>query len=139
VYGGGGIVPDVTVFADTLTTGEQQLQRILAQKSKESNAALAQLAKQVRPKLKPDFQVQPAWRDSVYRAWMRAGVGVTRGQFEAGQPLVDRLITQRLSRTAYGDSTAFRRWIPEDAQVRKAIELLQAAPTQTDLLTVATK
>ena len=135
VYGGGGIVPDVTVFADTLTDGEQQLQRILSTKSKESNAALTQLAKQVRSKLKPDFQVQPAWRDSVFRAWMRAGVGVSRSQFEAGQPLVDRLIGQRLSRTVFGDSTAFRRWVPEDAQVRKAIELLQAAPTQMELLT----
>jgi hypothetical protein len=60
---------------------------------------------------------------------------VSRSQFEAGQPLVDRLIGQRLSRTVFGDSTAFRRWVPEDAQVRKAIELLQAAPTQVDLLT----
>jgi hypothetical protein len=71
----------------------------------------------------------------VYGAWTRAGVGVTRSQFDAGLPLVDRLITQRLSRTVFGDSTAFRRWVPEDAQVRKAIQLLRAAPTQTALLT----
>jgi hypothetical protein len=48
---------------------------------------------------------------------------------------VYRLITQRLSRSAFGDSAAFRRWVPEDAQMRKAIELLQGAPTQTALLT----
>ena len=135
VYGGGGIVPDVTVFADTLSDAEQQLQQVLSTRSKESNAALTKLARQVRSTLRPDFVVQPAWRDSVYSAWTRTGVGVTRSQFEAGLPLVDRLITQRLSRTAFGDSAAFRRWVPEDAQMRKAVELLQGAPTQTALLT----
>jgi carboxyl-terminal processing protease len=135
VYGGGGIVPDVLVFADTLSGAEQQLQQVLSTRSKESNAALTKLARQVRTTLRPDFAVQPAWRDSVYGAWTRAGVGVTRSQFEAGLPLVDRLITQRLSRTVFGDSAAFRRWVPEDAQVRKAIELLRGAPTQTALLT----
>ena len=139
VFGGGGIVPDVTVFADTLTAPEQALQQLLATKSKESNAALAHLTRQLKPKLKPDFEVQQAWRDSLFRGWMRGGVPVSRAQFEAGRPLVDRLLTQRLSRTAYGDSTAFRRWIPEDAQVRKAMELLQVAPTQQELLTVAAR
>ena len=86
-----------------------------------------------------DFQVQPAWRDSVYVAWQRAGIGVSRVEFDAGRPLVDRLITQRLSRTVFGDSTAFRRWVPEDAQVVKAMELLQEAPTQRELLTVAAR
>jgi len=135
VYGGGGIVPDVTVFADTLSEAEQELQQVLSTRSRESNAALTKLARQVRATLRPDFVVQPAWRDSVYSAWTRAGVGVTRSQFEAGLPLVDRLITQRLSRTAFGDSAAFRRWVSEDAQMRKAIELLHGAPTQTALLT----
>jgi carboxyl-terminal processing protease len=140
VYGGGGIVPDVTVYADTLTAAEQQLQQVLAAKSRESNLALGQLARQLKPKLvKPGFQVQPAWRDSLYRGWMRNGVEVGRAEFDAGQPLVDRLLTQRLSRVAFGDSAAFRRWVPDDAQVRKALELLQESPTQAQLLTVATK
>jgi carboxyl-terminal processing protease len=132
-------VPDVTVFADTLTDAEQQLQALLSSKSKETNAALAQLARELRPKLRPEFEVQPAWRDSVYRAWQRAGVNVSRSQFDAGRPLVDRLITQRLARTAFGDSTAFRRWVPEDAQVRRALELLQRAQSQRELVNVAAK
>jgi carboxyl-terminal processing protease len=139
VLGGGGIVPDVTVFADTLTDAEQQLQALLSSKSKETNAALTQLAREVRPKLRPEFEVQPAWRDSVYHAWQRAGINVSRSQFDAGRPLVDRLITQRLARTAFGDSTAFRRWVPEDAQVRRALELLQRAQSQRELVNVAAK
>jgi hypothetical protein len=66
---------------------------------------------------------------------MPPGVGVSRSQFEAGQPLVDRLIASASAARCSATPTAFRRWVPEDAQVRKAIELLQAAPTQMELLT----
>ena len=137
VLGGGGIVPDVTVYADTISTGEQELQELLSTRSKETNAALTQLTKQLRPRLKPGFEVQPAWRDSVFRAWMRAGVPISRGQFDAGRPLVDRLISQRLSRTVFGDSAAFRRWVPEDAQVRRALILLNGTKTQGELVDLA--
>ncbi|MCU0620448.1 MAG: S41 family peptidase [Gemmatimonadales bacterium] len=139
VYGGGGIVPDVAVGSDTLSAAEQALQKALIAKPREVNAALTQLAKEVKPTVRPDFAVQPAWRDSVYRRWTRAGVTVTRAQFDAGRPLVDRLIEQRVSRTVYGDSAAFRRWVPEDAQLRRALELLGSAASTEQLLRVAAR
>ncbi|HEX5634427.1 MAG TPA: S41 family peptidase, partial [Gemmatimonadales bacterium] len=80
VYGGGGIVPDVVVFADTLEDGEEALVKAIAGKGKEVNAVLAQLAKTVKPSLRADFKVQPHWREIVFRGWTKAGVPVTREQ-----------------------------------------------------------
>jgi carboxyl-terminal processing protease len=134
VLGGGGIVPDVEVAADTLSTIEQQLQRSLAMKARESNATLQQLARDLKPKLRYDFTVQPAWRDTLYRRLNKAGVEVTKAQWDGSRPMVDRLIEQRLARTAFGDSAAFRRWAPSDAQLRRALDLLTSAKSQEDLL-----
>jgi carboxyl-terminal processing protease len=141
VYGGGGIVPDVLVFPDTMDAAEQALSRAVSTKAKEANGVLTQLAKSVKPGLRPSFAVQPAWRETVYRGWTKAGVPVTREQFDAARPYVDRLIEQRIARTVFGDSAAFRRWAPQDAQVRRAVELLHGAGTTDALLagTLATK
>jgi len=134
VLGGGGIVPDVEVGSDTLTTPEQQLQRALSVKARESNVALQQLARDLKPRVKYDFTVQPAWRDTLYRRLTRSGVEVTRAQWDASRSMVDRLIEQRLARTAFGDSAAFRRWAPSDAQLRRALALLGSARSQEELL-----
>jgi hypothetical protein len=39
-----------------------------------------------------------------------------------------------VARTAFGDSAAFRRWAPSDAQLRRAIDLLTHAKSQEELL-----
>ena len=44
-----------------------------------------------------------------------------------------------LSRSAFGDSAAFRRWAPEDPQLHKAVELLGGARSQQELLAVVVK
>lgn len=137
VLGGGGIVPDVIVFPDTLTTAEQQFQRVLASKARETNAALVELARDLKPKVKYDFKVEQAWRDTLYKRLVRSGVEVNRQQYDASRPLIDRLLEQRVSRLAFGDSAAFRRWAPDDAQLRRALALLGSAKSQEDLLAVS--
>ena len=137
VLGGGGIVPDVVVFSDTLTTAEQQLQRVLASKARETNTTLVQLAREIKPTVRYDFRVEQAWRDTLYKRLVRGGVELNRQQYDASRPLIDRLLEQRVSRAAFGDSAAFRRWAPDDAQLRRALELLGSAKSQEDLLAVA--
>ncbi len=137
VLGGGGIVPDVKVAADTLSTPEQVLNRALLKRARETSQVLGEMARELKPGLTPAFRVQPAWRDTLYRRLVRAGVEATRPQFDAARPLVDRLLEQRLARTAFGDSAAFRRFAPEDAPLRRALDLLGGARTQADLLQVA--
>jgi len=132
-------VPDVVVGADTLTTIEQVVQRALSAKARESNTTLSQMTKELKPKVRYNFTVQPAWRDTLYQRLTRSGVEITRAQYDSSRALIDRLIEQRLSRSAFGDSAAFRRWAPEDPQLHKAVELLGGAKSQQELLAVVVK
>jgi carboxyl-terminal processing protease len=134
VLGGGGITPDVAVRPDTLTTVEQDFLRALAPKASASNAALYDLARGLRGRIQPDFTVQPAWRADYRRRREAAGVEFQPGQFERATSVVDQLIEQRVASLAFGDSSAFRRWVPQDVQLVRAMELLQKAPSQAALL-----
>ncbi len=137
VYGGGAVTPDVIVKPDTLTTAEQTLARALAPKFAEVNSALGEMAFELKGKVQPDFVVQPAWRDDLYARIGRAGVKVDRAQWDAGHEWVDRQIEFRVARTAFGDSTAKRKDLDDDPQLRTAIALLKKGQTQKDLFAVA--
>ena len=137
VFGGGGITPDVIIAEDTATTAEQEFARTVAPKAPLARAALYDLGLELKGKVRPDFTVQPQWRDDYYRRLSAAGVEVDRKQFDAATPLVDRWISSMVARLAFGDSTAFRRAIPEDTQLTRAMELIRRGNTQKDLFAVA--
>ena len=139
VLGGGGITPDVAVRPETLSTAEQEFLRALGPKAAASNAALYDLARELRAQTRPDFTVQPAWREDYRRRLDAIGVALRPGQFDAAASIVDQLIEQRLASLAFGDSAAFRRYAPQDAQLQKAIALLKQAPSQAELLAVAVR
>jgi carboxyl-terminal processing protease len=134
VLGGGGITPDVAVRPDTLATVEQEFLRALAPRSAESRAALYDLARELRDEVGPDFTVQPAWRDAYRRRLEAAGVALAPGLYERATSVVDQLIEQRVAGLAFGDSAAFRRWVPRDAQLQRAIALLRQAQDQKALI-----
>jgi carboxyl-terminal processing protease len=140
VYGGGGITPDIIVPDDTLTTLEQQVARatFVGAKSADAYVTLHDYALQLSRQIRPDFQVQPAWRDELYRRFQAKGVTVDRTQWDAASRYVDTQLEQRIARLAFGDSTAKRRSIKYDAPLRKAIEALNRGQTQKDLFAIAT-
>jgi carboxyl-terminal processing protease len=139
VYGGGGITPDVVIPSDTITTPEQHFLRAIAPASQKAYRAFYDVAVQMRPTLRPGFAVTPAWRDSLYRRMQHDDVPVTRAQFDSATSLVDRLIEQQAATIAFGDSAAFRRRVPDDVQLRRALTLLADARNQTQLFAVAEK
>jgi len=139
VYGGGGITPDVIVPADTITDAEQTFLKALAPKSQESYLVLYRTALDQKGAVKPSFTVTQAWRDSVYARLTRAGVQITRPAFDAAHELVDRDLERRIASMTFGDSSAFRRTVPYDTQLKRAVELLHTAGTQRDLLAAATQ
>jgi carboxyl-terminal processing protease len=137
VYGGGAITPDIIVPYDTISTAEQRLDRSLATKSQETYLALYDYAFDMSKKLKPDFVVTPEMRDAFFQQLVKRGVKVDRAEYDAATPYVDRLLDQRISTLAFGDSTAKRRFVKEDAQLRKALELLRRGSNTKDLLALA--
>ena len=124
---------------DTLTTAEQEFLRALAPKAAAGNAALYDMARELRTRVRPDFAINPAWRADYRRRIEVAGVELRAGQFEAATSVVDQLIEQRVASLAFGDSAAFRRWAPRDAQLARAVQLLKAAPTQAALVAMASR
>ena len=134
VYGGGAITPDVVVREDTLTTAEQKLGKAIAPKAPTFVTVLSDYAAELRGTVKPDFTVQPAWREELYKRMTAAGIQVDRKDWDAGAQYIDRVLEQRVARLAFGDSAAKRRDLPNDAPLRKALELLQNGKSQRDLL-----
>jgi carboxyl-terminal processing protease len=140
VYGGGGITPDIIVPDDTLTTLEQQVARatLVGAKSVDAYVTVHDYALELSRRVRPDFQVQPEWRDELYRRLQAKGVTVERSQWDAASRYVDTQLEQRVARLAFGDSTAKRRSLKHDAPLRKAIEVVNRGQTQKDLFAIAT-
>ena len=137
IYGGGGIVPDVRIESDSLPASEQELMRVLIPHWSDVHATLSGLAIEVRDGATPDFRIQPAWRDSVFARLTRAGVELERETYDAAEPLVDRLLDRRVAALVAGDSLVFRRSMKYDAQLLRAVALLENGRTQSELLAAA--
>lgn len=137
VYGGGAITPDVIVKYDTITSAEQRLDRSLAARPQETYLALYDYAFDLSKKVKPDFVVTPEMRSAFYQQLVKRGVTVDRKEYDAAQAYVDRLIDGRISTLAFGDSTAKRRFLKDDAQLTRALELLRRGSSTKDLLAMA--
>ena len=76
LYGGGGIVPDVVVPMDTLSTAEAHFVESLAGHGATARSVLYSLARQLALSAKPGFAVQSDWV-ATYASQMRtAGVAL---------------------------------------------------------------
>ena len=140
VYGGGGIAPDILVKPDTLTTPEQALAKAMAPKAQEVYITLSSYALELKPTVKAEgFEVSQAWRDEFYARLQKAGVQIERPVYDAGREYVDRLLGQRVARLAFGDAGAKRREIPDDPQLRKAVDVLKKTGSQKELFQIAAR
>lgn len=137
VYGGGAITPDLIVKPDTFSTAEQDFRKAMAPKSQEIYVALYDYAFELKPKVKADFAVDPMWRQEFYARLKARGVVLDRKQYDAAGGYIDRLIENRVARLAFGDSTAKRRELDDDLQLRKALEILRRGQSQKDIFALA--
>jgi carboxyl-terminal processing protease len=137
VYGGGGVTPDVIVPDDTISTAEQEFAKAVAPKFPALRSVLYNYSLELKNQVKPDFEVKPEWRAELYRRLREAKVNVDSAEYVAAAPLVDQWISNQVARLAFGDSAAFRRDIPDDPQLQKAMSLLQKGQSQQDLFSLA--
>lgn len=139
VYGGGGVTPDVIVRPDTLGTTELEFLKAVAAKTAAIYNTMYAYARELKGSVRPDFKVQPAWRDELYNRLVKADVKVERKAYDAVEPLINRLLEERIARIAFGDSAWARRSLPEDNQMKLALEYLQSGKTQRELLALAAR
>ena len=137
ILGGGGITPDLVISSDTGNAAERELGKAVAPTIQVWLTTLASFAVEMKPQLKPDFTLTPQMRDEFFDRVIKAKVGITRAQFDAAQPVVDRILELELTRWAFGDSTKLRHSIRYDQQLTSALRLLKEGPTQRQLLAMA--
>jgi carboxyl-terminal processing protease len=136
ILGGGGVTPDVIVRPDTLTGAERELARALAPQLPLWMSAVYNTARDLKPRTRSDFTIDPAWRDTIWQR-LEKNVKVTRAQFDAGVGVIDRELERRLAGLAFGDSASFRRTIKWDVQLRTALDYLERGRTQRQLVALA--
>ncbi len=161
VLGGGGIVPDVWVMPDTLTSAERgAVQEIF----NAGGGFFASLQSWVvgylgeHPKLHADFVITDADLESFYQVWLeraRASLGggaEAGGEDTPGEPVIlsltlsDVLRARRyvvhhmeaeISSQLWGDLGRFERMQAADIQLQRAAQLLRAAQDQEVLFRLA--
>jgi carboxyl-terminal processing protease len=139
VLGGGGIVPDVTVKPDTLSTADQAFMSAWIQHPQDARVALYNLGLQVKDQVHYDFKVSPSWRETYFQALKTHGIDVGRSTFDSAASVVNSQIEQQVASLAFGDSAAFRRSITYDAPLRTALRYLREGRTQKQLFALAAK
>lgn len=140
LYGGGGITPDVVVLPDTLTGPEEQAVRTLYRQLGVFNRTLFDFAArytQARPELEPDFAVTPAMLEEFRGELVDRGVSAESGTWERAERFVRYQLAREIALRAWGEAAAFRRLRSEDAQLRRARELLGGVASPEALLRVA--
>jgi carboxyl-terminal processing protease len=136
VFGGGAITPDLIVPADTFSTAEREFLKATAAKGPDLYVALYDYAYELSRQVKPDFTVPPAWREELYARLQKKGIDIDRRLYDGAAHHLDRLLENRVARLAFGDSTAKRRELDDDTQLRRALDLLKKGQNQKELFTL---
>lgn len=140
VRGGGGIVPDVLMRKDTLTSEERDFVRVLGEHVPAYRDVLTSYALELKESgtlQSPDFEVTPAMRKQVQVRLRARGVEIADDVFEGAAALVDQQLGYEVARYVFGRPAEFERKARDDRQIQKALELLRNADTPGELLTLA--
>ncbi|MBV9109105.1 MAG: hypothetical protein JO306_06850, partial [Gemmatimonadetes bacterium] len=139
VYGGGGIVPDLTV-RDTTTLAERTFISAVSRKASAFNDVLLRYAVEYErrtPGLTLTFQVTPQMRQELYSRLRAAGVDITPEQYAGAQRWVDRQLSNQIAVSRFGQAAAAQRNDMDDKVLQEAVRLLQASPNQAALFRAA--
>ena len=122
---------------DTLSAAEQAFRRAIAPSFQKYFNSIAVIAENQKGKLKPDFAVNPAWRDELYQKLVADSVKIDRAIWDGGATDIDRAIEDRVAKVSFGDTLVRRRTLKDDNQLRAAMDLLKKAGVQKDVFSAA--
>jgi carboxyl-terminal processing protease len=139
ILGGGGIVPDVVVYDDTLPVAAQRLARLLNTRIQVVNDALDSIAGIAAAAPHPDFARTGEWRAGLLKRLRAAGLEVSDTLGPGAAQYLDQLLDDRVTAFALSDSALFASREPRDTQLKRALSLLRARRTQQELLAAQPK
>jgi carboxyl-terminal processing protease len=140
VRGGGGIVPDIVVRADTLTDGEREFAKDLGTDLPLYRDVLTSIALEYKTKHSVPserFTVTPEMRQQVYQGLTTKGVKMTPEVFAGAGRLVDDQLGYEIARYVFGRPAEFRRRAADQRDMQTALQLLRRAQSPKDLLGLA--
>ena len=113
------------------------LARAIAPSFQKFFSSIDLIAQEQKGKVKPDFTVNPAWREDLYRRLVADSVKVDKAVYDAGAPWVDRYLESRVAKVSFGEAAAKMHEIDDDNQLRRAIDLLHKGTTQKEIFAAA--
>ena len=138
--GGGGIVPDVVLEPDTLSSAEQRFVQALAGQLTAFRDVMTGYALELRRAgavRSAAFEVSQAMREEVRRRLDARGVRMADSTFAGAARVVDQQLGYEVVRYVLGPDAERRRRVVDDRQIGQAVELLREAPTPSALLGLA--
>jgi carboxyl-terminal processing protease len=142
LFGGGGIVPDLLVFPDTLTTVEQSaLQTLFRQAGALDRAMFDYAGRYIRehPGLSRDFELSTSDLQEFVGSLPEAGVQADAAVLQQAERFFRFEISEEIASQAWGDEAAFLESRAHDAQLRLALQILSRSRTPEDVFRVATE
>lgn len=136
LYGGGGIVPDMIVLPDTLSTQEQRAVRALHRQAGAVSAALFDHAVDFLQREGFDpatFTLPDEELDRFYQRLRDQGVEIDDATARDAARYLRRGLRREIALRAGGDRDGFLVQVGGDAAVQRALELLQGVESPADL------
>jgi carboxyl-terminal processing protease len=140
VRGGGGIVPDLVVRPDTLTTAEREFAKALGAKTPVYRDVITGYALELKRNkgvAGETFRITPEMRQQVYQRLKSKGVDVSPATFNGAGQLVDEQLGYEVARYLFGRPSEFKRRSLDDRQLQTALDLLKKAQTPKELMGLA--
>jgi carboxyl-terminal processing protease len=141
VLGGGGIIPDVLVMADTLTSSEQRALLELDRSGGSFPTSIFNYAVeylQAHPDLDPSFSLSDGDLQAFHTYLTESGVDLTPQAYRAARRFIRFHVEREIALRAWGEVGEFMRMVPSDRAVQRAIDLLNGSSSQSGLLELAT-
>lgn len=141
VLGGGGIVPDVLVMADTLSSSEMGGLRELDRSAGSFVTAVFNFAVeylQEHPDLDPAFNLSRPDLQEFQSHLANSEVELTPAAFEAAERFIRFQVEREIALKAWGDVGEFRRMVFQDRAIQRAVRLLEGSTSTGELLELAT-
>jgi carboxyl-terminal processing protease len=136
VYGGGGIVPDISMGDTALSPAETRLEDVLGTRVIDFRDAMVEYAIRLKERnaiTSRDFVVTPQMLDGLWQTMRARGFAFDRAIFDGASTLVGKLLGREIARYLFGPQAEAERAIREDAVIQAAVRLAAGAASQAAL------
>ena len=140
LHASNGLVPDVVLVPDTLTTAETVFAQSLGGHVPVFRDILTAYALELKKEGRVGgeaFGVTPVMRAEVARRLRQRGVAIADSVFEGGSRIVGEQLGYEIARYTFGADAERRRRAAEDVQILQAIELVRGTSSPRALLGLA--